>query len=121
MDDVERVLCDCTRGVGLHFDDCLFKFYEREKAIYEGWSKDKTNYSDSFNELIERRHSRFYFIREPEPIQVYYFDSLVKTNLEFLFDSYKRYKQTKYDIILIEGRLVFLERQYDTLRSHFVM
>ena len=120
MDDVERELCDCARGEGdLHFDDCLLKFYEREKAIYGGWCKDKVDYTDNFNELIEYSYSRFDFIREPIPIQVNCFDSLVKVNSEFLLESYKRYKQSKCPIILIEGRVVFLERQYDMLRSHF--
>ena len=118
MENVEGELCDCTRGVGLHFDDCLFKFYERERVIHEGWSKDKVDYTDNFNELIVYSYSRFDF--GPIPSQVNNFDSLVRVNSEFLLESYKRYKQSNYSLNLIEGRLVFLERQYDTLRSHFV-
>ena len=116
----EQVLCNCTRGEDLHFGDCLIKFYKREKALYEGWCRDKDNYPDNFNHLIEMTFSRFEFIREPVPNQVYLFDSLVKVNREFLFECYKRYKQTKMEIILIEERVIFLERQYDTLRDHFV-
>ena len=122
MDDVDgEELCNCERGGDSHFGDCLFKFYQREKDIYEGWSRDKVSYEDNFNELIELSYSRFENIRELEANQVNLFDSLVKVNRECLLNSYKRYKQINFDIKLIEGRLVFLERQYDTLRSYFVV
>ena len=117
MED-ECDLCNCSRGGGLHMDDCLVSFYRREKSVYEGWCRDKDNYPDNFNHFIEDAlmRGRQPFV-VPEANQIYYFDSLVQ---EYTFQCYKRYKQSKMDMILAEERIVFLEDQYDTLKDHFI-